>query len=382
MTKCYKCETDLTNVNKTDEHIILNACGGRLKSKELLCRICNSQFGKTFDAELTKQVNDLANLLMIKRHRGRPQSFKGKIQSTGEEYYLQYGGKPRLIKPTISQKSDGKETQISITARDEKEAKQILQGLKRKHPGINVEKTLESAKFRSEYLDKPLHFSFTIGGKEVFKSIAKSAINYFIYKGGNRKYITHLLPYLDGNRNLEIVWMHYPDKTIYSPLDNEVSHIIRLIGNPTENILYTYIELFNTHNFIIKLSDNFDGEAINETYAFDIIETKKLVRSIPLNYTRKQLLDMQTDNTRKQFAEIKRRLIRVLSIVEKRQISNHNRELIGKAYDNSFDKYPDETIITQEMVDKFVAEATKNFTPFIIHQFKRRKNENDTEIDE
>lgn len=375
MAKCYICETDITTSNEAEEHIILNACGGRLKSKDLLCKTHNSNFGDSFDAELAKQTNDIANLLLIKRHRGEPQAIKGKLQSTGEDYYLEYGGKPVMTKPIISEEVDGQKIELSITARDEKEMRTILEGLKRKrYPELDVEKAMETAKHRKEYFDEPIHFQATIGGKEVFKSIAKSAINYFILKGGDRKHITHLFPYLQGTVDLDVVWMHFPDDTIYSPTENEVSHIVRLIGNPTEKILYAYIELFNIHNFIINLSNNYDGIPLDETYAFDLIEIKELIRSIPLNYTRGQLLELFTNKDGKPFEKVQKRFERVLAIAMKRQSSNHNQELISRAINNSLGKHPEGVPITKEMIDELVKETMKEITPMILHQFKRRGN--------
>lgn len=379
MTKCYKCETELTSTNETEEHIILNACGGRLKTKDLLCNTCNSQFGETFDNELAKQTNDIANLLLIKRHRGEPQAIKGKLKSTGEDYYLQYGGKPMLAKPVITEEINGEKVEISITARDEKEMKTILSGLKRKRfPELDVEQSLNTANYIKEYLNEPIHFRSTIGGKKVFKSITKSAINYFIYKGGDRKYITHLFSYLDGEKDLEIVWLHFPDVIIYTPFENEVSHIIRLIGNPTENILYCYIELFNIHNFIIKLNDNYDGNPIDETYAFDLIEIKELIRNIPISYTKGQLLDLLINKDGKPFAKVENRFKRVLSIAMKRQSLNHSQELISNVINNSLGKHPDGVPITKEMLDELLKEAMKEITPMIVHQFKQ-KDTDDTE---
>lgn len=373
MAKCYICETDIITANEAEEHIILNACGGRLKSKDLLCKTHNSNFGDTFDAELAKQTNDLANLLLIKRHRGEPQAIKGKLQSTGEDYYLQYGGKPEMTKPIISEEVDGKKIELSITARDEKEMRTILEGMKRKrYPELDVEKVMETAKYRNEYFDEPILFQSTIGGKEIFKSITKSAINYYILKGGDRNYITHLFPYLQGMEDLEVVWMHFPDEIIYAPIDNEVSHIIRLVGNPTERILYAYIELFNIHNFIIKLNDNYEGVALDETYAFDLIEVKELLRSIPLNYTRGQLLELFTNKEGKPFEKVQRRFERVLSIAMKRQSLNYNQELISSAINNSLGKHSEGVPITKEMIDELVREIMKEIDPMILHQSKRR----------
>ncbi|MBB3185920.1 HNH endonuclease [Microbacter margulisiae] len=377
MAKCYKCEVELTSDNESEEHIILNACGGRLKPKNLLCKTCNSGFGDSCDKILADSTNDLSNLLLIKRHRGEPQSIKGKLTSTGEDYYIQYGGDPMMSKPIISEVVDGEKVELSITARNEKEYKQILKGLKRKYPQLNIEEAIKTAEYKKEYLDDTIHFQSTIGGKEVFRSITKSAINYFIYKGGDRKYIVHLFDYLDEKEDLDIVWMHYPENTIYAPVESEVSHVIRVIGNPNEKILFAYIELFNVHNFIIKLNENYDGVPMDETYTFDLIEIKEIIRVIPLNYTRGQLLDLFENKDDKPFLKVQKRFERVVGLAMKRQSSNHNQELISRAINNSLGKYPEGTIITKEMIDELVKDTMKEITPMILHQLKRKNRDDD-----
>jgi hypothetical protein len=62
----------------------------------------------------------------------------------------------------------------------------------------------------------------------------------------------------------------------------------------------------------------------------------------------------------------------------KRQTSSHNQELISKAINNSLGKYPEGTMITKEMIDELVNVTMKEITPMILHQFKRRKK-NDEE---
>jgi hypothetical protein len=83
---CWCCDAALTVANYSNEHILLNACGGRLKSKWLLCKDCNSLFGNKFDHELATQVNDIMNYLMIKRDRKSPQPIIGKLDADGAEY--------------------------------------------------------------------------------------------------------------------------------------------------------------------------------------------------------------------------------------------------------------------------------------------------------
>jgi hypothetical protein len=44
LVNCYVCEKYIVDGNTYDEHIILNALGGRLHSKHLLCRQCAPLF--------------------------------------------------------------------------------------------------------------------------------------------------------------------------------------------------------------------------------------------------------------------------------------------------------------------------------------------------
>ena len=52
MSKCYLCGMLLSESNRSLEHIIPNAIGGHLKSKDLICKNCNSNTGQKIDAEI------------------------------------------------------------------------------------------------------------------------------------------------------------------------------------------------------------------------------------------------------------------------------------------------------------------------------------------
>src|SRR5690348_12113276 len=96
---CYVCNTYLTQENETEEHIILNAIGGKLKSKKLICKGCNSKFGSNIDDKLAQQLNTVSNLLNVKRDRGKPQNVKGKYQN--KEIIIEPGGRMKLARPYI-----------------------------------------------------------------------------------------------------------------------------------------------------------------------------------------------------------------------------------------------------------------------------------------
>jgi len=350
---CYICNIEITADNESDEHIIINAIGGRLKSKELICNDCNSEFGEKIDSILAKQLNNLSNVLMVKRHRGEPRPIIGENQTTGEKYILDVGGQPRLFKPTIEKNVTDNNTGFSITARSEKELKDILKGIAKKNQHLNVDEAMKSAQWKTEDFDKPLHFQNVIGGADVFRAVCKSATNFFIYKKGNSKYIKHLIPYLKGKEEKDIVWMHYQDD-LYEFDKDECFHIIHLIGNPDEKILYCYIEYFSTQKYLILLSDNYDGKAINETYFFDLSKVKPIERELRLNYDRATLLDFFDNKDVKPFEKIKKSFDHSIKLGLKRQDDYKRGEILERAIQNSLGKYPDGVQITEEIIKETV----------------------------
>jgi 5-methylcytosine-specific restriction endonuclease McrA len=75
---CYLCPTPLNGENISDEHIIPDSIGGRLKTDTLLCDTCNKKTGQLFDSVFAKYGNILASKYNIKRDRGNVQTFIAK----------------------------------------------------------------------------------------------------------------------------------------------------------------------------------------------------------------------------------------------------------------------------------------------------------------
>lgn len=53
--------------NKSEEHIIPNSIGGKIKSYWLLCRNCNSRFGNTIDSDFARSYEDIVAMINLKR---------------------------------------------------------------------------------------------------------------------------------------------------------------------------------------------------------------------------------------------------------------------------------------------------------------------------
>ena len=356
-SKCYKCDTILTRINSSCEHIILNACGGKLKSNKLLCKVCNSNFGDNFDKELAKDINPLSNLLKIKRDRGNPQKVNGLDTKDNTEYFLESSGDIRLKKPLIKEidfdSEDISKRKINIQAPNERILKQALKGLKRKYQGLNIKKALEEFTINEKYFDRELEVKISIGGLKTFKSITKSAINFYLLNGGNRNEIKHLFEYLDGEKEIGIVWFHYPDNEVYKPKKGEVVHIIKIVGKKTEKILYAYIELFSTHCFIVKLSDNYSGKDLDLDYIFNIHSNEVKHKLTKLDLNRKELLNLLENKDTNPHLKMQKKTTRVINIAHVNNLKNEISQSVDNIFSKHNQKVLDDTIL-QELREDFI----------------------------
>ena len=138
MSKCYLCGEKLTDNNKSLEHIIPNALGGKLKAKEILCRACNNAMAD-IDSNLVKFF-DFANVMVNpKRDRNNTRQFQAKID--GQDILVKSGNEITTpFKPTITQTENGKNIEFmgSFTSQKDEEIflkrrKNVLMG----YPKIN-----------------------------------------------------------------------------------------------------------------------------------------------------------------------------------------------------------------------------------------------------
>lgn len=362
--KCYVCDTELNTKNESNEHIIINAAGGRLKSKKLLCKGCNSKFGDTIDNELAEQLKILSNIFNIRRQRGSNQPISGKTPS-GQKYDVAPGGKPYLSNPKFSQKEqDGKKT-ITIEARNEKELKKMLSNLSKKNPDLDPDDAIKKAKKESKYLSEPIKISINIGGKGVLRAVCKCAVNYFIYCGGKSNQIKHLLPYINGTEESNIVNFHYAEN-LYTINPDECFHLLHIKGNSSDKLLYAFIEFFNAYKYIVLLNDNYIGPDLNRTYCFDIIKSGSITKTINTIYSYKQvtsLLAKPVDNFYKPISDYLSRSMKLGLEIQK---DRHLEELTRNAIDKSFSKFKSGTLITKEMIDELSIEVAEAILPFLL----------------
>lgn len=364
MAQCYICETEIQLENRYKEHILLNSLGGKLKSASLLCQKCAPCFD-AIDAALSKQLNPIGLLLNIKRDRGTNPSIKATITETGEEIFIGAGGKPVPIKPVIKDPVIDGALHLSISARDKKQMREVLQGLKRKYSWLNVEAMLDEAAPQGFYMTSPVHHEETVGGEEAFRAICKMAIGFYLHQGGTRDFIAHLIPYIKDGQNCNCVWFYYPDN--FTALDGEnltVLHRLYVKGDPSEGILFAHIDFFSTFKFLVLLSDHYDGDPLQTTYTFDVVKSETIAQEMEIAISRQELLDLFEQHPHS-MQEINRAWVDLQKAMLIKQTDDHLSTLSGEIIENYFKGVPEGTLFDNEMAAGLAKEFAEKYVAFM-----------------
>jgi hypothetical protein len=370
MSKCYICEAELLEKspthegNKSIEHILLNSIGGKLKSRELICKKCNSEMGHGADQELAHQLAFLATFLAVERDDKEPNKIiKGAKTANGEEYNIGLRGKPIPAKPTYKVTPGEKGTNLHFTARSEGELIKNLKGLEKKYPGFSLDEAKKHFKWNEEYLNEQLSIPITIGGEPAFQSIAKSAINFYMLNEGNKEQIKHLIPYIKGEEIKEVV-QHYHISSAYELNENEVIHLLHLVGNSEEKTLYCFVDFFSSYSFIVLLSENYSGKSFTKTYSYDVIKGERVEKTTHLNLNKVQLKAI-FDNKTDYRGAIADKGGRVIQIGNKIAWDIELERITKNTWDKVFSKLPEGGVITEELIQELCNELAEKYVEFI-----------------
>lgn len=365
ISKCYICDKNISSQDTYEEHIILNSLGGRLKSKSLICQQCARSLDR-IDVALSAQLNWVGLLLDIERDRKKNPPIQAIRTDTGEQISLDSGGKPVLIKPTIKDNlADNKEPSLYIAAKNQEQMEEIGTGLKRKkHPSLNVEKMLEIAVTQKEYI--PLvNIKASFGDEECCRSICKMAINFYMYHGGKRDLIAHLIPYIKDGGDNQYVWYYYPDSfTAISQPEQSFIHTLFIKGNPQEKILYAYIEFYNAFKLIILLSDSYNGGSFQKVYSFDVLSREEVNKEININLSRKEILNL-VKNRPEQLEKIAKAIKDLKDAIQLKQMDKYLSSLAKKTIEEFFKNIPENPIFDETILRKFASKLGEDIGDFM-----------------
>lgn len=290
--QCYLCDSEITELNKTNEHIIPRGLGNNIESATVLCNPCNNELGSEIDAALISQLGILYQLVALARPGTRTDAVTNGLLEDGTR--VRFEG---LLRPEIPVEIHLPGlAPVKFTAqRDEIESKarKKLVQLKKRFHDLDVDKAIAGIEIK-EYPERLIYFSNSsdpkqsmVGSPAFFRGIKKIAVNFYLHTGGDPKYIRDVIHQVKTGEPAKqvISKFYYPAiRPVYVPAEGEVSHIIKLVGDPDMGVLYCYVELFNTNSAIILLNDDYDGHTINQQYHYDLINRQHLAVPITLPF--------------------------------------------------------------------------------------------------
>ena len=265
MAKCILCEQELTSGINSEEHIIPQAIGGKLCVKGLLCINCNSMTGK-WDAVVCQQLNPLSLFFGVIRDRGKvpPQIFS---TTAGERLKAHVDGSFSLEKPNYQEMVTEHGIEIKIAARSDYELSKILKGVKRKYPKISLAEIKQKAVHIERYPEGLILKSLKFGGEKAGRSIVKTALSFAFNMGVDVSLCETALKYLKGSD--QAPFGYYSHNIVVGRPVGVPMHCVSISGNPAEKLLLAYVEYFGFLRMIVCLSDQYLGEEISKTYAFN-----------------------------------------------------------------------------------------------------------------
>ncbi|MCQ2306421.1 MAG: HNH endonuclease [Bacteroidales bacterium] len=370
---CYLCGSEINDSNRTDEHIILNAVGGHLHSRTIICKKCNSELGEKSDSVLAEDLSYFTDMLQVNRNRksGHNQIMTDK---DGHEIIVENAGKKlRLRKPYKQVTTDGDKTEIMLSVRTKEELKGLLNGLVKERK-LNQQQADEIvAKAQVTKHNSPLSKRLCVS-QEAFPSIIKSAVNFYMDKTHDYDTIKHLVPIIKGIEDTKGAIYLYILKTLpYTVGTNQVIHMIHIEGSKDTELLYAYMEYFSVYPYVVVLNDNYQkDEPINITYAFDTIESKEIQCDFSMPLSLSDLLDfhnMPHEEYCKEYLPcIENRANRIMAIWQEKQ----DKEELHDAINNAFAKFPDGCVLDESMV-KSISDDMVSFFLKLIQRGKWKK---------
>lgn len=272
---CALCDCILSKENDSEEHIILQAIGGRKKVLGVLCKPCNDKSGHNWDAPLTKILAPLCLMLNIKRERGTtPDQVFETIK--GEAIRIRSDGTITIDKAGAKVIDKDGQKYLNVQARTTKEAKKLLKGKKRKYPDLDIEQIMTNVEYQQTYLDDPIKISFEFGGPQAGRSLVKSALVLAATNGIEAKLCDTALNYLKCEDATPCFGFYYEKDLILNRPAQNIFHCIAVSGNAESGLLLAYIEYFCAQRVVICLSDSYAGANVHDCYAIDPMTGKEL----------------------------------------------------------------------------------------------------------
>lgn len=358
MFNCALCDVIIDDTNQSDEHIIPQAIGGRLKVKNFICDPCNNKLGYRWDGVLAKQLSFFSTSLNIKREKKLP-NYRVKTID-GIEYIKQPNGDFQLDRPIdhVEKQTDGG-FNIKIQAKDFETAKNIIKKVC-KINNISQDSQifmLENLKKNIVPMDQLIEDEINFGGEEAGKSLVKTALAMAFNMGIDSKQCDLALGYLLENKEPCYGYFYSANKDFIKNRNNNIPfHCVHIKASSELKRIFGYIEYFGAFRIVLSLASNYEGEFKEKSYFIDPINNQSIDLNVQLDTDDseiKKIYNYEIYDTRVFQEAIGNLISKVVKKSQDDNVTNRINEVIEK-WDNN------------KTYDQNMAEALAYLKPFLI----------------
>jgi hypothetical protein len=371
-SKCALCDEPIALKGDSDEHIIPNSIGGHRKVRGFICVGCNSRAGDGWDAEVWRQFQHITSMHGIVRDRGEMPSIPVQTGS-GKQLILMPDGDlmPRKIVFDKKPNPDGEGFVINASVRTEEEAEKMVRNIAAKHPEIDVEGVLAKIQPQSEFLDSPLHFKADFGGPLGGRSMVKTAIAMAYDAGVNPQACNLALPYLLDEDESPPYGMFYMRDLVSQRAANYTPHIVSVLADPVSRFIWAYVEYFGMARIVVPLSDRYDGESFQSTYAINPSTGAEIAVDVDLRFSDDEIerIRANTAYTDEQYLAVANASFGTIYFrCVRRQVRKAFNAAAAYAASQLGIEHGD--MIAPEQATAFASHLTEKIMPVIIHMQK------------
>lgn len=372
--KCAICNLKLIRENNSEEHIILQAIGGRRKIRNFICKSCNNKTGLSWDVELAQQLLPLSHMFDVSRQRGHTPDLA--ITTTvGEHLLMRSDGSFTLPVPTCKEEKtpDGK-IKINLNARTLTEAKKMLDGIKRKHPSIDANQLLNNANLETSYLKGMVKHQLNFGGENSGKSIIKSALALACIAGIPAHMCQNAIGYLNLAAPACFGYYYATDLITDRPIDIPL-HCVAIEANPRNGLILAYAEYFGVYRIVACLGKNYDQEPIKSCYALDPRTGNELNLTVRLNFDFEEIEAIYRYE-RIPTGALEAAFNTVIPVALKRKFEAEQKRVIDSAINYAFENCGAQygEIINEKHFQLLTRLLAQKLTPFLIARSMSRNN--------
>jgi len=294
-TICALCDEPIALKGDSGEHIIPNSIGGRRKVWGFICKDCNSRTGESWDAEIWRQFSNVAMMHGVKRDRGEPPSIK--IQTVdGKRYWLLPDGSMTIEHPTFSAEPGENGTNISVTARDEKEAQRMAKEIANKYPKFEPQSFMNAAIATETPLESPVTFTASFGAELAGRSMVKTAVALAVAAGVDAQACDVAMTYLKDKTATPSYAFFYLRNLVASRPTSHAFNCVSVVGDPSRRMLLGYVECFSLCRIVVILSEEYEGKPVRATYAFNPADGNTLDLQVDLDLSDIELELVRTND--------------------------------------------------------------------------------------